>query len=143
MLTVRPGSKTFREFVAHRKDEIGWHTALGDVSRDGDLGRVAASAASDVDLGAGDVELGCTSDVEADVLDAEEVLANVGQRGGVQEEEKEAYLARRSTRREAGGKLRLSVGAELEGVEGGTKLGDLQYHSLASHSERGIRGTSP
>lgn len=55
------------------RKEIGL-TACRDVTGNGDFGRAATSTASDVDLGAGDVPLGGTGDVETDLLDTEEVL---------------------------------------------------------------------
>lgn len=48
--------------------------ARRDVSRDGDLWWVSASTVGNTDLGARDVVLRCTSNVEADVLDTEQVL---------------------------------------------------------------------
>ena len=70
--------------------DVDLDTGVGTLVRAGEADerrRAAAAAVVDLDLGAGDVELGCTSDVEADVLNAKEVLANVGQRDGVQDGE--------------------------------------------------------
>lgn len=49
-------------------------TARRDMAWNGDLGWVGTPSTGDVDLSAGDVPLRGTSDVQADLLDAEKVL---------------------------------------------------------------------
>jgi len=54
------------------------HTAGRDVAGDGDLWRVSAATVGDVDLAAGNVELGSTSNMQSNLLNADEILGKKG-----------------------------------------------------------------
>lgn len=82
--------------------------ARGYVSWDGDFGRAATSSPSDLDLGARDVELRRPSDMETNLLDANEVFA-----GG-------------RALRDSSRNLVLAFNLELEWVKCGSELSNLE-----------------
>lgn len=52
-------------------------TICGDIAWNGYLGGIGGAATRDRDLGTRDVPLRCTSDVQPDLLDAEQILRKV------------------------------------------------------------------
>jgi len=119
-----------------RSDNANPLTAGRDVSRDRDLGWVAATIAGDLCLSAGDVELGSTSNVETNLLNADEVLEKgVSVYNGFTRN-KDAHLARGSGGRDGGRQGACAVRAELEWVEGGAPLGDLEPVGTAAVPRR-------